>query len=145
MEMFKPIFVYDSKHPSPAVELARAKKFRMIDVREPNTSAHGGNPVVVVYDQNSTFGIDEVGGRGRYLPPKNTGVMVIHNFAKGKGHVRALPERQEFVEWFFGGKVCFFNWSTGNFRVELDGTAPKKQPLHTRIKEWLYGITIQTK
>ena len=125
MEMFQPVFVYDSQRITPTVELARSKKFRMVDVREAGTSAHGGNPAVVVYDQNVQLAIDDVNGAGRFLPPKNTGVMVLFDIKKGKGHVRALPDRVEFVEWFWEAKVEWFNPLTGNFRVG----PPKNKPV----------------
>ncbi len=105
----------------------------MVDVRETGTSAHGGNPAVVVYDQNVQLAIDDVNGQGRFLSPKNTGVMVLFDIKKGKGHVRALPDRTEFVEWFWDAKVQYFNGLTGNFRVgpSTEPVAEKEeQPCH---------------
>ncbi len=126
MEMFQPVFVYDSKRITPTIELAKSKGFRMVDVRCVGTSAHGSNPAVIVYDQDVQLAIDEVNGQGRFLPPKNTGVMVIFGIEKGKGHIRALPNRVEFVEWFWDAKVKWFNGLTGNFRVgpSTEPTAP---------------------
>lgn len=118
--MFQPVFVFDSFNPSVYVEHARGKGFRMVDIREVGASVHGGNPAVVVYDISAdAHTLHSLSEPGRFLPPKNTGVMILSGNGT-KGHVRGLPDRTALIGWWYGPdniKVKHFNWITGNFRI----------------------------
>lgn len=116
--MFQPVFVFDSHRPevnSHIVAIARAKGFRMVDIREIGSTVHGGNPAVVVYNENG-FMMDRVPeGEKRFGRPKCTGIMVMLNPKKGTVH--GLPNPKEFVEWFFDRQVAWAFWSNGIFRI----------------------------
>jgi len=117
--MFEPVFVFDSAvpAPSPHVEVARQKGFRMVDIRE-SASVHGGNPAVIIYDSSAHREVlEKMEGGKRFFPLKNTGVVYI---GKNKsGCVFALPDPVEFLEWFFGKEVQlqYYNRHTGVFNL----------------------------
>lgn len=116
--MFQPVFVFDSRYPGVNPEIvARARElgFRMVDIREVGSSVHGGNPPVVVYNENGFMSDRVTRGEDRFSLPKRTGIMVM--FGPGKGQVRNLASRDEFVEWFFGRKPKYWNNWTGSFRI----------------------------
>jgi hypothetical protein len=116
--MFQPVFVFDSRYPEVNPEIvARARElgFRMVDIRETGSSVHGGNPAVVVYNENGSMCDRVPDGARRFDQPKNTGWMVMMSATKGA--VYALPNKLEFVEWFFGKQARWSRWSTGGFRI----------------------------
>lgn len=116
---FSPVFVYDSTRPlSPFIKRAQDLGCRMLDIRQPGTSVFGGNPRAIIYDDSANpMDLCVVpGGRDRFFPLKNTGVMII--YGDNKGHVRALPDKRAFVEWFIGRRVDRLNPLTGNYRLE---------------------------
>ncbi|MFZ1626586.1 MAG: hypothetical protein WAT81_02160 [Candidatus Moraniibacteriota bacterium] len=110
--------MFDSRRPEinpEIVAIARAKGFRMVDIREVGSTVHGGNPPVVVLNEHG-FILDRVpDGDARFGRPKHTGSMVM--LSPKKGCVRGLPNPIEFVEWFFDKKVVWSRWSSGGFRI----------------------------
>lgn len=124
LEMFEPVFVFDSHNPSIFKLTAERRGFRMVDIREVGASVHGGNPAVVVYDTSAdAHTLDTMSEPKRFLPPKSTGIMIL--FGNGmRGHVRGLPDRTDFILWWYeseeakdGVTIRYFNPLTGNFRI----------------------------
>ncbi len=116
--MFQPVFVFDSHRPEinpHIVAIAREKGFRMVDIREVGSTVHGGNPPVVVYNEDGFMTGRVPEGEKRFDPPKKTGIMCM--FSSNKGHIHGLPNRLEFLEWFFGTKMKHWSVFTGNFRI----------------------------